>query len=135
MNLDSIKQLVQDVLDGEENPLKAYGIINEHIKQLKICSEEVKEEAILEALKQDDKTFTNAGFIFSLKEGRANHDFKHIDAWVKADKVKKDIEAKAKLAFQAYKQKMNTADQEGEVAPMSVVTYSKESLSVKVAQV
>ncbi len=134
MDLNSIKQLVQDSLDGNENPLKAYGIICNQIEELKICAEQVKEAAILEALNQDKKTFTNSGFKFSLKEGGARYDYKHIKEWADAKKVLDDIQAKLKIAYAAYKQGLNTADGDGEVVELPNVTYNKESLSAKIVK-
>lgn len=133
MNLDSIKQLVQDSLDGNENPLKAYGIICNQIEELKICAEQVKEAAILEALNQDSKTFTNSGFKFGLKEGGARYDYKHIPEWVKAKKALDAVQAKAKAAYSVYKAGGDVSiNAEGDVIELPHVTYNKESLSAKI---
>lgn len=131
MNLDSIKQLVQDVNSGNENPLKAYGLIKQQIDELGICLKEVKEEAVLEALRQDNKTFTNSGFKFTLGEGKASYNYKKIKAWAKAKKALDKIQATAKTAYSAYKSGLQTADGDGEVSELPIVTYSAESLSAK----
>jgi len=130
MHLDSIKQLVQDVIDGNESALKAFAIIKKQSKQIDVCLKAVEKVALEEA-QTYEKNFELHGFEFEQRNGSRRFDFKGIAEWTAKKAELSAIEDRARAAYSAYEQKLNTADQDGEVVELPVVTYSKASLIVK----
>tara|TARA_Y100000310_G_scaffold261871_1_gene271402 strand:- start:115 stop:522 length:408 start_codon:yes stop_codon:yes gene_type:complete len=126
------KQLTQDVIDGKEDPLKAYGIIKQLEKELKEASDIVKEAALSEASNYEEKDFVKGDFMFQKKAGRTIYDFSGIHEWKEVDQYKKDLEKKYKGAFSAYKKGSTMIDDEtGEVVPVPKVKFTQDVLTVK----
>jgi hypothetical protein len=67
-NFLNITQLAQDVFDGTEDPLKAYGLAKDY---LKVVTDSVKaiEEAALDEAAKYEKTFIHEGFKFEKRNG------------------------------------------------------------------
>jgi len=133
MEILNLPQLVQDVFDGQEDPLKAYAIAKEYEKSVKECLEALKEAALEEASTYE-KNFEHAGFKFERRDGKATYSYKHIDSWNEANNKKKHIETTAKDAFKAYSQGKTMVDDQGEVIEPAHVTYSSDSLVIKKIQ-
>lgn len=124
-------QLVQDVLDGNESALKAYGVLKQTENLIKDCLDQVKDLALEEAAKHPEKTFKDHDFIFERRNGAARYSFTHIAEWKQAKEDLKAIETKAKQAYSAYKNGLNTVTDDGELQELPKVTYSTDSLIVK----
>lgn len=123
-----ISQLVQDVIDGNENALKAYGLLKDLSKQVSEALKEVEGAAIDEAQKFGEKTFNSMDWKFELRDGARRYNFKNIPQWVEMNKKMKDAEKLYKSASSAFEKGQNIIDENGEVVPAAEVTYSKQSL-------
>lgn len=122
-------QLVQDVIDGEEDPLKAYGVLKGLEKQIKAALDEIHPD-VLEAATVHEKTFKHSGFRFEYRNGGASYSYKNIADWVEKSKELKEIEAKAKGAYSSYQQGLRTTSEDGEIIDLPEVTYRKDTLIV-----
>lgn len=126
-----VSSLTQDVIDGNENPLKGYAILKQLQKQVANAISEIEEYALDEASKFGEKTFETMNYKFELREGGRRYDFKSIPQWVDANSKLKDIESTCKQAALAYEKGKNIVDENGEVVPVPVVKFSKSSITVK----
>lgn len=63
-------QLVQDVIDGVEDPLKAYGVMKTAHSHLSDCLVQIKELVMEQAELQGEKNFDLHGYSFERKNGR-----------------------------------------------------------------
>lgn len=130
---EQISNTVQEVMDGTFSALEAYGNMKKLEKFLKSCISEIEDAAISEANLHDEKTFTEKGFKFTKREGKATYSFKHIESWnTKKDELKK-IEDLSKSSLSNW-EKFKTAvvDSDGVVIEPCQVKYSKEGISVVV---
>lgn len=127
LNTRALEQMVQDVHDGNENPLKAYGILKGLEEKIKKYLDEVKEPALTEADKHG-KNFTEAGFIFERRAGRKIYSFKGIDEHEVAKNHLKSVEDKYKKLLDDGQ----TIDEDtGEVLVLPTITYGSDMLIVK----
>lgn len=126
-----IMQMVQDVLDGKENPLKAYAILKDRKSNLEKCIKEIEEHAFEEASKYNEKTFEDMGFKFELRDGSRRYNFRSVPKWREYNDQIKYFEKSLKDAANAYQKGKTMIDDNGEVVPVPEVTYTKPSISVK----
>jgi len=124
-------ELVQNVISGEESPLKAYAIMALLKKDLDKSLKEIKEVAIEEAARHGAKTFEDHGFKFELRAGKTTYSYKHIEAWKNTKEELVSIEAKAKQALASSKNGLQVASEDGEEVELPEVTYAADSLIVK----
>jgi hypothetical protein len=124
-------QLVQDVLDGKENPLKAIALLKGYADLIKNGIAEIEDAVFTEAEKYGSKTFEDMGYRFSLSDGRRTYDFKHIGEWKVADNNKRSIEDKYKQALAGSERGLMAVSEDGEELELPRVTYSKPSISVR----
>lgn len=127
---ETTAELVQNVLDGVENPLKAFAILSDLEKHIKDCKEAVKEEALDEANKYD-KTFVESGFKFERRNGGARYSFSHIEEVKLAKDKVKALETKYKTAYKNAENGIQSVDENGELLELPKVTYSSDSLIFK----
>lgn len=125
-------ELVQNVEDGQEKPLRGYATLESTIKFLTECKNQIKDAAITEAERHNEKTFTEAGFEFQLKEGRRNWSFSNCDSWKQTNNKLKAIERELKGAYEAMQsgERVVANNDTGEIE-VPQLTFSKPSLSVK----
>ena len=129
----NIEQLVKDVDEGVENPLKAYAIIRSRQKQLADAIAHIEEYAMDEAVKYGERSFTDMGWRFDLRDGSRRCSFKEIDEWVRLNKAIKEKEAQYKEAAVAHEKGNSVVDENGEVVPPAAVSYTRPSISVRPA--
>ena len=127
----NVGQLVQDVLDGNENPLKAYAVLKELSKQVSDGISQIEDGALEEAAKYGEKTFEALNYKFEVREGARRYNFKNIPEWVSASEKLKEMESTYKQAANAYEKGKTVIDDNGEVVPVPEVTFSKSSIVVK----
>jgi len=130
MNILNIDQLAQDVLEGIEDPLKAYGIAKDFLKK---ATEALKliEEAALEEASKYEKTFDYQDFKFEQRNGSKRFDFKHIKEWADKKAELSDVEKKYKAAYNSFQNNLNSVTEDGEVIELPKVSQGKDSLIVK----
>lgn len=126
-----IPQLIQDVLDGNENPLKAYAILKELSSDIAKAIKEIEDYAHDEASKFGEKTFETMDWKFEIREGSRRMSFKNIEHWNELNKQIKEKESLYKQATLAYEKGKTIVDEDGEVVPVAEVTFTKPSLIVK----
>ena len=125
------KQLVQDVYDGNEDPLKAFAIIDTLMKELKQCHEALKQAALQEAFRHGVSSFGYEGYDFTVRQGGKRYDFSNIAEWKQKKEELQEIERKYKAACQAKQNNFNAVTEDGELLELPKITYTKDSLSVK----
>jgi hypothetical protein len=123
----NISQLVQDAIDGNENPLRAFAILKTHAKDVANALKEIEDAAMTEADHYGEKKFKDLGFQFELRDGSRRHSFKHLDHWVEKNAELKAIET---LAKQAATANATMVDDNGEIIMPAQVTYTKPSIIV-----
>ena len=125
-----IEELVQNTIDGIEDPLLAYGMLSEIMEKAKKGIAEIKDAAMIEAEKHPT-TFECHGFKFQRKNGAARYDFKGIAEWESLDQSKKVLEQKLKSAFKANEKGVQQVSEDGEILQLPKQLFNSDSLSVK----
>lgn len=124
-------QLVQDVIDGVESPLKGLALLKEQKAYLEKCIAEIEPIALEEASKYDSNTFEDKGFRFERRTGGAMYSYKHIPEWVQAKEALKEIEQRSKQAWSSKSNGLIPVTEDGEEIMLPVVSYRKDSISAK----
>lgn len=125
-------ELVSNVEDGIESPLRGLGVLTEAINFLTQCRDQIKPIALIEAEKYGEKQFESDGYAIRVTAGRKVWDFKECPTWVEADAKKKDLEKELKLAYQLHEKNpgKTVVDQDG-VIELPKVTYTADSITAK----
>lgn len=130
--MKDLSQLIQDVINGDEDPLKAYAILKNHEKTIKAGLAEIWDYVEDEAKKYGEKNFEHGGYKFELKNGRKVWNFKTLPDWNAKKAELTAVEARAKAAWDAYQKGVTGVDADtGEITELPEVTYTKDSLTVK----
>ena len=130
MEVLNISQLAQDVWDGKESPLKAYGIAKNYLKQATEAMKAIEEAALEEASKYE-KSFEFDGFKFEQRNGSIKHSYDHIQSWIDNREERKEIERACKASYNAFKINLTAVNEDGEVMELPKVSQGKDSLIVK----
>jgi len=125
------KQLVQDVLDGNESGLKALAILKSLDKDVKEMIKQVEPTAQDEAAQYTEKTFEFEGYSFEKRNGGKRYDFKQMPSWVEAKEELTEVETMAKQAFASRQNNIMVATEDGEEIVLPKVTYTKDSIVIK----
>ena len=120
-------ELVQNVIDGLEDPLKAYALLLDQKTYIEKCIKEIKEGALQEAQKYD-KTFELHGYKFESKKGGAYYDYSTIPDIKEAERNLKELKQEA---IARTKTVHDCLSEDGEILPKPIVKYKADSLSVK----
>lgn len=128
----NLQEVLSAVQDGREDALSFYA-------QLKELEKEIKDSlTIIDPIVEDEsgayseKVFFDHGFQFEKRQGGKRFSFKGIPTWDEAEKFKKELEEKFRLAWLSREKGTVIYDDEtGEEVPIPSVTYSKDSLIVK----
>ena len=124
------EQMVQDVIDGKEDALKAYSILSVQAKRIKTCLDKIKPQAIDEA-EDYEKNFELRGMKFERRSGGATYDFKHCETWNKLNNEKKAEEERLKQAYKAKQNGLNLTTDDGEIVELPKVKYKSDVLIFK----
>ena len=132
-------ELKDTVDDGFTDNLTAFACLTELHKAIQEVAESIKDEALKEAVQYSRATFEHKGFIFAAKKGGRMYDFSNCGDEVletlteSQNKTKERIKARQTMlkALRESKHKFN--EETGEVYEIHppVVTYKKDSLTVK----
>ena len=123
-----IDSLTNDVVMGMRNPLEVYKIFLEAENSLKKAKEIIKEDAMIEWDKYEEKTVEFQGYSIS-KIQSARYDYNHIEAWKNQKEKLSLIEEKAKLANQLGESVV--IESTGEIIQPAIKKYNPETLSFK----
>ena len=130
------EQMTQDVIDGNESPYRALGMIQMQIKDLQRMESIMKDAALADAQMRGEKKFYSDGFNIERREGGRMFNFKHIPEWNDTKDKLNAIEAKYKALADMYGkfQGVQFATEDGEEIILPEVTYRKDSLILKEAE-
>ena len=131
MRENEVAHLLQEVEQGNISALSTYGNLKRCHALYAEAIKQIEPTAHDESNNYSEKTFSDSGFVFEKRNGGIHFDYKHIQAWQEAVKVKKDVEEKSKLAYQALQRNLLVGTEDAEVVDIPRVTYSKDSLIVK----
>ena len=128
----TLSSLVQDVQDGNENPLRAWAVITEIEKYIEQCKEATKVFVAEEANKYPEMRFEANGFVVEKRNGRAVWDFKNCKSWVEKNKILKDHEEILKHSYQIYnKGGVIGVNEDGEQVEIPSVKYTDQTIIVR----
>lgn len=141
--LDQIKSNLNKIIElsenGEVDELKTYGLLKSYKLDDLIKESQYKlEDVAMEAFKlssDDQKEFKGFGYVFTHKNGGERLSYKNIPEWsdIKEDydSKRKVIESKYKANYNAVKNGLMTASEEGEEMLIPEIIFTKSSLMVK----
>lgn len=124
-----LSQLVIDIKEGIENPLKGYALLLSRKKEIESYIEEIKDLATNEALKYES-TFNHSGFVFHKRSGGQTYDYSDIPEWIDQKNELKKIEEKYKNAYISSQKGCLTIEGDGEVLDLPKIKYRKDSLII-----
>jgi len=125
-----LKQLVQDVMDGKQNPYEALYLLKDRLKTIKLGIEIVEVEAI-NSCEYEDKTFKSQGYEVTKVNGRKLWNFKGCKSYQIAKDNLKEIEDNLKASYSANENGLTMINEDSEVIELPIVTFTKDSLKVK----
>lgn len=128
---EQLNNYLQQVLDGEIDPLKAYIHLKRLEGKLKEALTLVEPSAFEAASKWSEKTFKVEGAEIQKKNAPGKWDYSNIPQYSKAKDKVKAIEELAKQAYAAKKQNSVIVDENGEVVEAPTYTEGKAIISVR----
>lgn len=129
--IDQLSKLVSNVEDEKESPFEAITYFKALESFIKEAQKQVMEVALHES-QYEDKTFTKGEHTFTKMSGRAIWNFKNLKDWSDSKAKLKLIEDKYKTAYRNSQNGLMNVTSDGEEMELPVVTYTKDTLSVKV---
>lgn len=96
---EDIYTLRDAVLSEESNALSAYVALKEMEKDLSVILKQIQPLALNEAKTYDEASFSAYGAKISVKKGAGRWSFNHIPQWESAKEALKEVEEKAKAAY------------------------------------
>ena len=124
------KQLVQDVMNGEESPFKALYLLKEQLKEVKEMIEVVEVEAFNQS-EYEDKSFIKDGYKIEKRNGGKRWNFKGCKSYQEAKENLTKIEDDLKTNYKLWQSGKSAVDEFGEIGDVPHVTYSKDSMIIK----
>ena len=120
------EQLSDQVLDGNKDPLEAWGELKMLEDAIKKAKDLIRDPAIEELAKYGPSTMMN-GVKLTKYNGKRTYKYDHNDDWSELKSKMQDVERKMKIAVND-----TIVDEEtGEVIPPAKVVYSSETISVE----
>ena len=119
-----IEEIELKAINGEMEALEAYANLKIIEKQLKSAMANVEPLAQEEAAMYE-KSFYYKGFSIEKRNGKANYSYKHLPKWNDLENAKKEYENQCKMAYKASQNKLQVANEDGELE-IPIVSYSKE---------
>lgn len=126
---NDLYELRDAVLNEEANPLSVYIALKEMEKDLAAILKQVQPLALEEAKTYGETTFDAFGAKITVKAGGGRWSYNHIPQWESAKETLKEIEEKAKSAYNNKGFGMIVND-EGEVIEPAEYTSGSETLSI-----
>lgn len=125
----TLSEFIQQVVDGNEDALKAYIHLKQIEKQLKAAFEAVEPLAFQDADKWTEKTFVYAGAEIQKKNAAGRWNFANVALYNEAEKRKKQIEELAKVAAKGGATVVDEIS--GEVVEPAEYTAGKSIISIR----
>lgn len=127
----NISQLVQDVIDGNEDPLKAYVLLYDLGKEVEKAITYIKDYAVNEAGKEQGPFERYGKKIQFIKGGISKYDFSKIGNWKHKKEELEEIEDYYKKAYHAHKSNITMVDPNGEILVLPEVSYKSDYITIK----
>lgn len=128
----AIEYYYEAAKNHEINPLEAFVTLKKLEDTCKKLRDDLMAEALAELNKYDQKeAVVIAGATVSIYPSRNVFKFDKIEEWKNLQDQMKEVEAQAKMSFQAYERGNNLVSEDGEVLPLPEVSGTKESITVK----
>jgi hypothetical protein len=119
----NINRILQEVADGNSNPLEAYIQFKKLEKELENAIKAVQADAINEAAKYPEKSFKAFGAVIEKRNAPSKWTYDHISAWISAKENLKRIETLAQAG--------GAVDEEsGEVIDRAIKVHGKETIAL-----
>ena len=94
-----IETLKQSIGNGEVDPLRGFIHLKRAYELIKVIMDEIKEEAVSEAEKYNEKEFKVDGVSVGVKSGAGRWSYKGISDWDEAKGKLSEIEERHKTAY------------------------------------
>ena len=118
----------QQVENGDLSPL---GVAVEFKKEMDFLNQLADERKSwlnenVDAITDEAESYGKQGYcgLVFTKQTKATASYKHIPAWIEAEKTKKEIEVKSKTAWMMVQKGGLNVDENGEEIPLPEYTYS-----------
>ena len=128
--IDQLCRLVTNVEDEKESPFEALAYFKALESFIKDAQKQVMEVALHDS-RFEDKTFSKGSHQFTKVNGRTVWNFKKLKDWSDTKQQLKSIEDKYKTAFRNSQNGLTLITGDGEVLELPEVTYTKDTLSIK----
>lgn len=128
---DDIYTLRDAVLKEEANALSAYVALKEMEKDLSTIIKQIQPLALDEAKTYEETSFDAYGAKISVKKGAGRWSFTHIPQWFSAKESLKEVEEKAKAAYNSKGFGLIVGDG-GEVIEPAKYSEGSEQISVTI---
>lgn len=125
-----IVKILDDVEDGNISALKAYMDIKREADIYAAALKQIKDAAIDEAEKYGKGEHDAEGGRFQVKNASGKYSYKHIEAWVAANKVLKDLEDGYKKAAQEREKGRNVVTDDGEIVEPADFTPGATTIAI-----
>lgn len=116
--------------EGFISPLDAYLKLKELADLAKLLQDEIKESAVSEAQKWDEKKFTYNGFVIEKRAGAGTWKFDHIPLWKTKKEDLKAKEESCKSAFKMWEKGQIVCDEFGEVIQPATYTPGGDVIAI-----
>lgn len=124
--------LVWQVENGDANAIEVFAVVKKIEKLFADAKTKIDEYALEEARKYGSTSFDAHGIKCELRSGGKRFDYKNIQEWNVASENLKSIEEKYKLAYTNHSKGLMAVSNDGEVLELPKVSFSKDSLIVKI---
>ena len=129
--MSKVQELIDGVLDGDIDPLKAFIELKAKEKAIKGALDIVQDHAVENAQSYGEKTFKAFGAEIQCKAAAGRWDFKHIEPILKLKEQVKDYEGLAKDAYKLIEKGRQVIDDNGEVVEPAKYTPGKDIIAIK----
>lgn len=119
----NIQQTLQDIADGNTNPLQAYIQFKKLEKELESAIKTTQADAINEAAKYPEKSFKAFGAVIEKRNAPSKWTYDHISAWTSAKENLKRIETLAQAGGAVD-------EQTGEVIDRAIKVHGKAGIAL-----
>lgn len=123
----SVQEILDNVRNGEMDPLNAFIQLKAKEKAAKAALAEIQVEAVEKATTYGEKTFKAFGAEVGCKSAAGTWNFKELDWWQDFEDKKDD----AKKAFKLVDRGKTIVDDDGEVIEPAKYTPGKDIISIK----
>lgn len=126
---DQLSNTVQSVIDGQFSAIQAFTEMKALEKHLSECMDRIKSDAITEASKYPKGEVIN-GFKVEVSAAAGRWDFSGISSWNHTKEALKEIEERAKAAWNAKQKDVMLVSNDGEVLELPVYLAGADTLKL-----